>query len=310
MKQIRKDYLLERYCIISEKRGKRPHDFKRKIEISKGIDYFAPENENLTPKETYRVGNKIWQIRTFPNKFAAVENKGKKEFETHDNYYKFAAAYGFHEVIVETRSKIKMLSDLSEEHVVKVLETYSQRIDALEKKKGIKYVTVFKNKGSEAGTSIIHSHSQLIAYNQIPPLVKEKIEKSTKGHCKYCEIIEKEQNSERKILETENIASFTPYCSIEPYHAMIFPKRHVKRLSELNKQEKLDIAKAIIKILGKLKEINASYNLILHYSPRKENLHLQIEIIPRLAIWAGFELGTGTYIISVSPETAAEYYRK
>ncbi len=310
MKQIRKDYILERYCIISEKRGKRPHDFKRKIELNKGIDYFSPENEKLTPKETYRVGNKLWQIRTFPNKFSAVENKGKKEFETHNKYYKFATAYGFHEVIVETRSKTKMLSDLSEEHVVKVLETYSQRIETLEKKKGVKYVTVFKNKGSEAGTSILHSHSQLIAYNQIPPLVKEKIEKSTKKHCKYCEIIEKEQNSERKILETENIASFTPYCSIEPYHAMIFPKRHVKRISELNEQEKKDIAKAIIKILGKLKKINASYNLILHYSPKKENLHLQIEIIPRLAIWAGFELGTGTYIISVSPETAAEYYRK
>ena len=81
MKQIRKDYILERYCIISEKRGKRPHDFKRKIEISKGIDYFAPENENLTPKETYRVGNKIWQIRTFPNKFAAVENKERKNLK-------------------------------------------------------------------------------------------------------------------------------------------------------------------------------------------------------------------------------------
>lgn len=310
MKEIRKDYLLERYCIISEKRGKRPHDFKRKTEINKGIDYFSPENEKLTPKETYRVGKKTWQVRVFPNKFSAVDKKGQKDFETHNKYYKFATAVGFHEVIVETRSKTKMLADLSENHVVKVLETYSQRIETLEKKKGIKYVTVFKNKGGEAGTSILHSHSQLVAYNQIPPIVKEKVEKSTKENCKYCEIIEKEKNSERKILETKNIASFTPYCSIEPYHAIIFPKRHVKKLSELNEEEKKDIAKALIKILGKLKELNASYNLVLHYSPRKEDLHLQIEIIPRLAIWGGFELGTGTYIISVSPENAAKYYRK
>lgn len=38
--------------------------------------------------------------------------------------------------------------------------------------------------------------------------------------------------------------------------------------------------------------------------------HWHIEIIPRLTISAGFELGTGIYINVVTPEDAARYLRE
>ena len=47
----------------------------------------------------------------------------------------------------------------------------------------------------------------------------------------------------------------------------------------------------------------------IFYSPSEENLHFHIEISPRLAIWAGFELLTGDIINSVPPEEAAKFYR-
>ena len=71
----------------------------------------------------------------------------------------------------------------------------------------------------------------------------------------------------------------------------------------------IDLASMMKKILLKLKEINHSYNFFLHYSPEGEDLHFNIEICPRRAIWAGFELSSGEIINSVSPEDAAKFYR-
>ena len=38
----------------------------------------------------------------------------------------------------------------------------------------MKYVSVFKNSGQAAGTSIVHTHSQVIAYNLLPKIIEEK----------------------------------------------------------------------------------------------------------------------------------------
>jgi UDPglucose--hexose-1-phosphate uridylyltransferase len=38
--------------------------------------------------------------------------------------------------------------------------------------------------------------------------------------------------------------------------------------------------------------------------------HLNIRLIPRISINAGFELNTGTYINTISPEKAASYLRR
>ena len=38
--------------------------------------------------------------------------------------------------------------------------------------------------------------------------------------------------------------------------------------------------------------------------------HWHLEVQPKLSIWAGFEITTGTYINTVTPETAAESLRQ
>ena len=70
-----------------------------------------------------------------------------------------------------------------------------------------------------------------------------------------------------------------------------------------------DLASILKKILMKLKEMNLPYNFFLHYAPDGKDLHFHIEICPRLATWAGFELATNATINSVSPEDAAKFYR-
>ena len=176
--ELRKDYLLDKWVIISEKRSKRPIQFKKEedsIKQKEKIDkncFFCAGNEHLTPSEIGSIKqNNHWIMRWFDNKFPAVEKKGKTNIETHNDFYTFSNAYGAHIVIVETPYHNKQLADLSKKDIAKLFNVYSILINNLEKDPNTKFVNVFKNKGKEAGASIQHSHSQIISLNKIPPKI-------------------------------------------------------------------------------------------------------------------------------------------
>ncbi|MBT4825050.1 galactose-1-phosphate uridylyltransferase [Candidatus Woesearchaeota archaeon] len=327
MTELRKDYLLERYVIIAAGRGKRPHQFTdEKKETSAKKCFFCPGSEDQTPKEIYRVGSaNDWKIRVFPNKFAAVnENRDKNdaEIKTHNEFFTFAEGVGNHEVVVETPDHEKQLVDLDVDEMVDVFKTYILRIKELEQKKDVKYVLVFKNHGKDAGTSLVHSHSQIVAYNLVPTIIQQKekaiakyaekaANNNSEPHCAYCKILNIEKTSDRKVFENNNFVCFTPYASRMPYEVLFFPKRHVVSVKYLNDGELYDLCDLLKKVLVKLKEFNASYNFYLHNGTGKEHqFHFHVELLPRITKWAGFELGSETIINTTSPEDAALFYRE
>ncbi len=169
---------------------------------------------------------------------------------------------------------------------------------------------MFKNHGNSAGTSILHSHSQVISLSKVPKLIIEKSNKGIRnGRCRYCDIIKSEVRTKRKIESLKTAVAFAPYASRYNYEAWVFPKRHIKRLDEFSEQEYMDTAQLIKKIALKLKNIGVAFNMFLHYAPKGKNMHLHIEVCPRKAIHAGFEISTGFIVNAVSPESAAEFYR-
>ncbi|MCM2325529.1 MAG: galactose-1-phosphate uridylyltransferase [Candidatus Woesearchaeota archaeon] len=309
MGELRKDYILDRYVIIATERAKRPHEFTSTSEkIIEKTCFFCPGSENLTPKEIMRIGKENWDIRVFPNKFAAVKAAGNPTVRTDNDFYTFSDAYGNHEVIVETPNHDKSLADLSIPQIADVFRVFKTRIEENLKDPQIRYVSVFKNHGKGAGTSIQHTHCQLVAYNILPEIIRQKEEK-VKLHkdCPYCSVISRERDSLRRCFENDSFISFTPYASRFPFENWILPKRHILNLSQFEDKEFGSLAEIVKKVLMKLKELNADYNMCIQYGI--ENMHFHIEICPRLATWAGFELGTGTIINTMTPENAAEFYR-
>ncbi len=312
MGTLRKDYLLDRWVYYATDRRKRPHEFK-KVEIKEEskICFFCPKNERLTPPEIGRLEYKgAWKMRWFLNKFPAVEKKGSPNLKSRKFFYE-SDSYGVHEIIVETQHHKSQLADLPADSIRQLLEVCSLRIKELGKLKEIRYVEVFKNHGKDAGTSLLHSHTQVTALPQIPSLVMEEAKAARKyGKCPYCDVIKLESKSKRKIFETKNAIALAPFASRFNYEAWVFVKRHKRTMEELNDGEYGDLALVLKKILVKLKKINVSYNFFLHYSPQGENLHFHIEVTPRLATWGGFEISTNAVINSVLPEDAARFYRR
>jgi UDPglucose--hexose-1-phosphate uridylyltransferase len=310
MGELRKDYILDRWVVYSVGRGSRPHEFKEShVIVPEKTCFFCPGNEQLTPAEIGRIGTKDkWRLRWFANKFPALEPAGNSEPRTDNRFYTFASNYGNHEIIAETPEHNRQLSEFSVKEIAEVLEAYKIRIAELGKKPNIKYVNVIKNHGYHAGTSLVHSHSQVFATAFVPPAVREKVSAVRRFvSCPYCAIVEAERKSERMCFENSDWVAFCPYASRYNYEVWIFPKKHIRGLGEVG--DVMPLAEIMQKVLSKIGVANVSYNYFVTYSPAGEDLHFHIEVMPQIAIYGGFERGSGAIINSVLPESAAEFYR-
>jgi UDPglucose--hexose-1-phosphate uridylyltransferase len=314
--ELRKDYILDRWVLIAARRAKRPHQYHPVSKIDPDqICFFCPGNEHLTPPEIGRIINEAdhdkWDMRWFPNKFAAVDYlnpSGVVEPRTDNDYFTFSSAYGSHEVIVETPDHEAQMHDYSVSRIKKLLHVYADRITALENEQHVKYVNVFKNEGEDAATSLIHSHSQAVSLNVVPALVRKKAA-ANEDHCHYCDIWKIERESDRNCFENDHAVAFTPYASRFNYELWFFPKRHVRRIDELSDDELFALADLMKKAFVKLADVSSSYNMAVYYAPEGSDLHLHIELLPRIAKFGGFEFLTDMIINSVSPEFAASVYR-
>lgn len=308
---IRKDYVLERYVFYATSRGKRPQEFRKIIQQQPaGVCYFCPGSESLTTKEIGRKGSAVqWSMRWFPNKFPAVEKRGSPKLSG-PPLFRESSNYGAHEVVVETPHHGQQFGSFTAEHIAELLKVYHERIAALSKDKNCGYVSVFKNHGKDAGTSLIHEHSQAISVPQLPAVIREECDAAGKARsCPYCSVIRKEAKSRRNAGENDAFIAICPYASRFNYEAWIFPKRHLRTFDDFKDSDFLHCAALLKGIISKVQHLGASYNYYVHYSPKKEDLHFHIEVTPRIATYGGFELGTGFVINSVMPEDAAGYYR-
>jgi len=310
MGELRKDYILDEYVIIATERSKRPDQFAHK-DLPNEVKFcpFCPGSEDKTPPELLRFdkdGN--WQVRVFENKFAAARQEGNPSITTHDNFFTFSSNYGKHEVVVETPSHTNRIWDLDHENTMNIFRAYQARVKAIREDPLIRYVEIFKNSGKEAATSVAHSHSQIIGLSKFPKRILDK-EKATTHYnsCPYCDIIEIEMKSDRRVIENDTFVAFTPYGSRYNFEIWIFPKRHLVHLLELDEKEISDICDIYQQILGRLKTINAPFNMCVQSGIEK--MHFHVEIKPRLSKWGGWELGTNNIINIVSPEQAARFYR-
>jgi UDPglucose--hexose-1-phosphate uridylyltransferase len=299
--EIRKDYLLNKYVIITPGRAKRPRDIKEQTIISRVAHCpFCPEKIN--PKNTLdSLKAPEGDILSVKNIFPAVSLDNKK-------------AYGTQEVIIETTDHKKELHNLSEAQIVQLLKMYAKRTESISQIKNIEYILCFKNQGSKAGASIIHAHSQIFATDMLPPDIKEELElaqlyQNKYKSCVYCDIIKREMKSPRKIFEDNFIAAFAPYASQFHYETWIFTKRHLDNIAKLNDNEFKSFAKTLKKILLKLSKLNLSFNYFLHQVISNTDQHFYLKIQPRDSVWAGVELGSGLVINSVAPEQAAKFIR-
>ena len=161
-----------------------------------------------------------------------------------------------------------------------------------------------------------HSHTQLLATNIVPPIPRQEAEAAKRHYdkwhrCSWCDYIEK-ADKKRVAFETKNTIAITANAPRFGYETWIMPKGHAGNFSDLSQNEALDFCKVLQKTLAKLtKDLGCKpYNLAIHHAKKGEKFfHFHVEVLPRSATHAGYELGEGAYIVDVSPEDAAKFFR-
>jgi len=332
--ELRKDYILNRWVVIASHRKRRPTDFiKAKEERKPSVCPFCPNNENLTPPATlvYLLeGDKIrkeqdkndfryknWVVRCVPNLYPAfsppktqgTEARGKADYLSKE-------AVGHHEVLIETPNHDEHPSVARVSQLIYVIQAYRDKLKVFSANNYVKYVSIFRNHGADAGASLSHAHTQMIATPLVPSIIEEELIKSKEycdenKRCIFCEILDKERESERFIWENESFIAFAPWAGINPFEFWIFPKRHQSTILEMSDNEIKNLAMAIRVSFGGLRTLldDPSYNFGFHMAPQ-EWYHWHIEVYPRLAIWAAFEKSTGMFINVMSPEEGAGSLRE
>lgn len=331
---MRKDYLIDRWTVIATARKKRPTDFKRKPQESKqvGVCALEPGNEHMTPpavlvylptnggirKDKDRNGarHRNWLIRCVPNLFPAfTPPQAAYQAKTDDEVLVHVNANGHHEVLVESPKHDDHLSTASVPQVTHVVNAYIDRLRELSQKPYVKYVSIFRNHGLEAGASLSHAHSQIMATPLIPKIVEEELKASQEffeknQSCAFCETLQKEEQSPRLIWENQHFIAIAPWASIHPFEFWVFPRKHQCCLLDVSRREVESMAKTMRVSLGGLRTLldDPPYNFGFHQitTGASDCYHWHMEVYPRLSIWAGFEKSTGMYINVVSPEDAAQ----
>jgi UDPglucose--hexose-1-phosphate uridylyltransferase len=116
------------------------------------------------------------------------------------------------------------------------------------------------------------------------------------------------------IHENDDFLVFAPFASRVPFESWIVPKAHRPRFERTTDREGLALADCLHDLTRRVKlGLNdPPYNLFVHTTPTRhvgEGYHWHAELLPKLTIAAGFELGTDVYINVVTPESAADFLR-
>jgi UDPglucose--hexose-1-phosphate uridylyltransferase len=333
MPQLRQDPTTKEWVIIASERSKRPHELKR-IEPSiekpayKEDCPFCPGNEHLTPPETlaYRsngpADSKGWRVRVIPNKFPALSPEGSLERKEEKGFFRMMDGVGIHEVVVGSPIHNQLFPLMDDKLVEEVLLAYRERYLAIREDSRIKLIIIFKNHGEAAGTSLEHTHSQIVGTSVVPSNIRKKLEEATRyyddhGRCVYCDSIQEELSfGKRIVMDTEKFVVLQPFASRLPFETWILPKDHQASFGLISMDDSKTFARVLkatlLKLYSKLND--PPYNYVIHTAPIKDEwedyYHWHLQIIPRLTTSAGFEMGSGIYINVSFPEETAQFLRE
>ena len=312
MSELRYEPLRDLWVLFAEERRRRP--LALNVVEHKDVSCpFCEGREGETPPEVWAIRDNEepntpgWKVRVVPNKYPALTSQAESVSLKDSSLFRRRRGYGYHEVILECPDHDKDLTDLSSNQLYLVLLAYRERMRELYKKRGIKYVQIFRNWGPLGGASLSHPHSQVLALAQIPIVPKRELRR-LRARKLICEMEwEEKRKGERFLLETESFSVFLPFASRFAYEIMIIPKEHEPDFRLVEEEGLWELGDLLKRVIGAIKKLlgDVSYNLVLHSLP-DPSYHWHIEITPRIAGWAGFELGTGYFINTVLPEKATQ----
>ena len=120
------------------------------------------------------------------------------------------------------------------------------------------------------------------------------------------------------VERTKRFIAIKPFASRYEWEMHIYPLQHEADYQKITEEDLQELGEILQRTMARLDAVlgGVQYNYFLHSLPRgvKEqtaaSYHWHLEICPRTSIPTGFELGSGLFVNTVSPEEAAKRLRE
>jgi UDPglucose--hexose-1-phosphate uridylyltransferase len=204
-----------------------------------------------------------WLVRVVPNLYPAFERQ---------------------EVVVHSPRHVRTFAELHDAEIAAIAAAWSARREAA-RAAGFDYVHALVNEGRAAGSSLPHSHSQLVWLREAPP------ERAGEADDGLAELLDQD---DLVVAEAAGARAVVHRCGRLPYELVI------------GAGEAFDLGTALRLLREAVRRLRAvegpvPWNAWLHED--------HLEVVPRLSVLAGVELGAGIYVNTVAPEEAAAALR-
>ena len=264
--------------MIAPGRARRPGAFLGAIENPTAEELadcpFCAGREDRTPPQTLVLPEDgAWTVRVVPNLYPALERQ---------------------EVVVHSPRHVRTFAELEDAELDLVAEAWRRRF-AAGAEDGFPYVHAMINEGRFAGASLAHSHSQLVWLREPPPAVARE----ATADCAVCRLV---ANEELAIADRGEIAAVCHPAGRAPFELLIASRPHDPEAED-------DFAGALRLLREAIRRLRAlegpvPWNAWLHLGA-----HWHLEVVPRLTVFAGLELGAEIYVNVIAPESAAAALR-
>ena len=337
--EIRIDQLTGQRAVLAPGRAERPDAFaaaRIPPRSAAGECPFCEGEEQRTPPEVYAVrpgggepDSPGWTTRVVPNLFPVLSGDGvpvaaadgdsgfaspadplrASTRASEPDAFASSPAHGAHEVIVNAPEHVPSLAELSPERFAGAIAAWRERMRAHGTDAAYSHLIV--NEGPAAGASLEHTHAQLYALDFVPVAVareRERFsayhERTAGGHLLEDVAAEEVRRGERLVAVDDEALLVAPWASRSPFELRVIPRRPAARFEDDATVGTEMLRTALTALAGLLD--SPQLNLWVRTAPRGvDEFHWHVDVLPRLTVRAGFEMGTGVEINVYPPERAA-----
>ncbi len=276
--------LTDAWVLVSPHRSKRPWQGqveKLPADNRPAYDsgcYLCPGNTRANGEQ-----NPDFQgVFVFDNDFAALLPDVSEARSSDSAFFRARPERGLARVICFSPQHNLTIPEMDVAAIRQVVDAWVDEYRTLGARSFIRYVQIFENKGAIMGCSNPHPHGQIWAQSSIPdePLKKQRAQlKYWKKHGRslLADYLQEEQaTTERLLFENEHFSALVPFWAVWPFEAMIVPKRHSPRITDMTNAEKDALADAyrhLTILYDNLFQTSFPYSAGIHQAPTDGKPH-------------------------------------